>query len=94
MSGKPILFVSVNDRCYASYRFFAARLEEAVKKLGMETAWCYLPEGSGKDEESWDRVLQEVLGRTYLAVVDFNSFLPKLAAGGKNLIELFEAPFY
>lgn len=94
MSGKPILFVSVNDRCYASYRFFAARLEEAVKRQGMETAWCYLPEGSGKSEESWDRVLQEVLGKPYLAVVDFNSFLPKLAADGRNLIELFEAPFY
>ncbi|MBD5533239.1 MAG: glycosyltransferase family 1 protein [Lachnospiraceae bacterium] len=94
MSGKPILFVSVNDRCYASYRFFAARLEEAVKRQGMETAWCYLPEGSGKNEESWDRVLQGVLGKPYLAVVDFNSFLPKLAADGRNLIKLFEAPFY
>ncbi|MCM1103561.1 MAG: hypothetical protein NC409_05590, partial [Clostridium sp.] len=94
MSQKPILFVSVNDRCYASYRFFAARLAEAVKRQGMETAWCYLPEGSGKNEESWDRVLQEVLGKPYLAVVDFNSFLPKLAADGTNLIDLFGAPFY
>lgn len=94
MSQKPILFVSVNDRCYASYRFFAARLEEAVRKHGMETAWCYLPEGSGKSEESWDRVLQEVLGKPYLAVVDFNSFLPKLAVDGTNLIDLFDAPFY
>lgn len=94
MSGKPILFVSVNDRCYASYRFFAARLAEAVERQGMETAWCYLPEGSGKDEGSWDRVLQEVLGKPYLAVVDFNSFLPKLSADGRNLIDLFEAPFY
>lgn len=94
MTQKPILFVSVNDRCYASYRFFAARLAEAVKRQGMETAWCYLPEGSGKNEESWDRVLQEVLGKPYLAVVDFNSFLPKLAADGTNLIDLFDAPFY
>lgn len=32
MSRKTILFISVNDRCYASYRFFAARLAEAVEK--------------------------------------------------------------
>lgn len=94
MRGKPILFVSVNDRCYASYRFFAARLEEAVRRQGMETAWCYLPEGNGKSAESWDMVLQEVLGKPYLAVVDFNSFLPKLSADGTNLLALFEAPFY
>ena len=94
MNQKPILFVSVNDRCYASYRFFAARLSEAVSRQGIKTAWCYLPEGSGKDEASWDRVLQEVLGKPYLAVVDFNSFLPKLAVDKTNLIDLFEAPFY
>lgn len=94
MSQKTILFVSVNDRCYASYRFFAKRLAGAVGRQGISTAWCYLPEGSGQDEASWDRVLQEVLGKPYLAVVDFNSFLPKLEADGKNLIDLFEAPFY
>ncbi len=94
MSRKTILFISVNDRCYASYRFFAARLAEAVEKKGVQADWCYLPEGSGKDMESWNRVLQEVLGKTYLAVVDFNSFLPKLQADGKNMIDLFEAPFY
>lgn len=94
MSQKTILFVSVNDRCYASYRFFAKRLAEAAERQGISAAWCYLPEGGGKDEASWDRVLQEVLGKPYLAVVDFNSFLPKLAADEKNLIDLFEAPFY
>lgn len=94
MSRKTILFISVNDRCYASYRFFAARLAEAVEKKGVQADWCYLPEGSGKDMGSWNRVLQEVLGKTYLAVVDFNSFLPKLQADGNNMIDLFEAPFY
>lgn len=94
MSCRSILFVSVNDRCYASYRFFAKRLAGAVEKKGIRAEWCYLPEGSGKDAEAWDRVLQEVLGKSYLAVVDFNSFLPKLHADGKNMIDLFEAPFY
>lgn len=94
MSSTSMLFVSINDRCYASYRFFAGRLAEAVEKEGIRAEWCYLPGGSGKDTEAWNRVLQEVLGKSYLAVVDFNSFLPKLHADGKNMIDLFEAPFY
>lgn len=94
MSHQSILFVSVNDRCYASYRFFAKKLAGAVEKEGIRAEWCYLPEGSGKDTEAWNRVLQEVLGKSYLAVVDFNSFLPKLHADGKNMIDLFGAPFY
>ncbi len=94
MGRQPVLFVSVNDRCYASYRFFAARLAEAVEQSGVPAAWCYLAAGDQNQEENWNRILQEVLGKKYLAVVDFNSFLPKLETGGTNFIELFGAPFY
>lgn len=94
MNRETILFISVNDRCYASYRFFAEKLAAAAERQGIAAAWCRLPEGSQNQEENWDRVLQEVLGKEYLAVVDFNSFLPKLSADGKNFITLFDAPFY
>lgn len=94
MNRQAILFVSVNDRCYASYRFFAEQLAQAVERQGIEAAWCRLPAGSQMQEAHWDRVLEEVLGKTYLAVVDFNSFLPKLEADGTNFITLFDAPFY
>lgn len=91
---KKILMVSVSDRCYESYRIFATALAEELKAQGGAVEWCYLPGEQGGSEEAWNEVLSEVLGKEYDAVVDFNSFLPKLEASGEVFTSLFGAPFY
>lgn len=108
---KRILLVSVNDRSYQSYRFFAGQLSKALQEAGCEIGWCrFEAADSVKDTaggnadstdradkanmEAWGKALMEAQAFRADAVVDFNSFLPGMKAGGHTLPELFDAPFY
>ncbi len=91
---RKILLVSVNDRSYSSYRYFAKRLAEALEKQGCRIGWCHVSPDAGQDMQAWSAALSQAQAFHADAVVDFNSFLPKMVVGGRSLPELFEAPFY
>lgn len=91
---RKILLINVNDRCYASYRFFAQKLAQAMEKQECEVGWCTVQPGKQQDTQAWGDALKTAQEFRPDAVVDFNSFLPKLSAGGRSLPELFDAPFY
>ncbi len=91
---KKILLVSVNDRSYSSYRYFAERLAEAFEQKGCQIGWCHVAPGDGEDVHAWQVTLAEAINFQPDAVVDFNSILPKMVVGGKSLPELFGVPFY
>ncbi len=91
---RKILLVSVNDRSYSSYRYFAQRLAEAFRERGCRIGWCHVSADAGQDMQAWSEALSQAQAFHADAVVDFNSFLPKMVVGGRCLPELFEAPFY
>lgn len=91
---RRILLVSVNDRSYTSYRYFAKQLSDALQRKGCRIGWCRLEPGEGQDTHAWGKALFQAQAFHADAVVDFNSFLPKISVDGKCLPEVFEAPFY
>lgn len=86
--------INVNDRSYASYRFFARQLADALANKGCIIEFCSVEPGEQGREEAWGRALEKAQAFHADAVIDFNSFLPKLSVGNKALPELFDAPFY
>lgn len=88
------MLISVNDRSYSSYRYFAERLAEALEQAGCQIGWCRVASGAGESGKAWQAALSEAVSFCPDAVIDFNSILPKMVVGGRCLPELFEAPFY
>ncbi len=92
MQGKKesVLVFCSREICYLSGNFFAARLADAFEELGFEVSLCEL---AGDDD--LDEKLEPYIGRTYRAIVDFNSSLPRMETeDGTPYLEKLNGPFF
>lgn len=97
-----ILIFTTRQLCYSSAEFFAARLAESFENLGYEVEMCQVDTdtntGTGKDtcltQQEQDS-LEQYIGKSYLAVLDFNSRLPRmLMDDGSYYLDHIDASFY
>lgn len=107
MNNKVLIFTT-RHLCYNSGDFFAAQLAEGFEQNGIECEYCNLEfedtaMGSTGVVESSSAVLTEdsvrqlesFLGKSYLAVIDFNSRMPHMILDdGSFYLDGIDAPFY
>ena len=98
-TNNTILMFTTRSLCYNSAAFFISRLSEAFEQLGLATQICELEMagGSGKlDNIQADEFkLESFMGKTYRAVIDFNSRLPRMVLDdGSYYLDHINAPFY
>lgn len=83
-----ILIFKIKDVCYQSYFYFANALGKALSDLGFSVTYF---DTTTEPLEEIDRLC----GKTYRAMIDFNSMLPKLKLdSGDYLLDTINAPFY
>jgi len=88
MRRKVLIFVA-RYLCYASNACFAEQLAMELNGLGVETEICNL-----LTMEDAGLTLAKYIGREYLAVLDFNSTMPRAMAGKERFLDQIDAPFY
>lgn len=107
MNNKVLIFTT-RHLCYNSGDFFAARLAEGIEQNGIECEYCNLEfednavGSTGVVESSIAaltedsvRQLESFLGKSYLAVIDFNSRMPHMILDdGSFYLDGIDAPFY
>lgn len=82
------LFFEMKTVCYNSYLYFGDALGQAMTNLGHTVEYFKI------DEESLDD-LENYIGKSYDALVDFNSDLPRaLMDDDSYFLDHIEAPFY
>ncbi|MCF2642467.1 MAG: glycosyltransferase [Lachnospiraceae bacterium] len=87
---KPVLFFSSREICYYSSQFFAAQLAESFEKCGYPVEVCVLD--LKKDIE---KQLAPYEGKSYEAIVDFNSLLPHfLLEDDSAYVDHLDGPFF
>lgn len=84
-----ILMFVTRYLCYASNTAFAASLSHELKDLGHEVEICNI---MGR-EDAGERVAGYV-GKSFDAVIDFNSTLPRAKLGDSAFLDEIDAPFY
>lgn len=87
---KPILFFSSREICYYSSQFFAAQMADACEQLGYPVELCVLDL-----KQDIEKQLKPYEGRSYEAIVDFNSLLPHfLLEDDSAYVDHLDGPFY
>lgn len=85
---KHILIFAVKPVCYNSYLYFADSLARALTKAG-----CHVEIFSSEQEPP--AAMERFVGRSFDAVFDFNSELPRLKMEeGSYFLDQIHAPFY
>lgn len=87
--GNKILIFIARYLCYASNASFAEQLATEFNALGVRTEICNL-----LTMEDAGLTLAKYIDREYLAVLDFNSTMPRAMAGKERFLDRIEAPFY
>ena len=88
MRRKVLIFVA-RYLCYASNASFAEQLAMEFESLGVQAEICNL-----LTMEDAGLTLAKYIGREYLAVIDFNSTMPRAMAGKERFLDQIDAPFY
>lgn len=96
---KNILIFCTRSLCYFSGEFFARELAEIFKNKGDSVETVILPDEAGSTSDSRDlsqfAILEKYIGKSYDAVIDFNSFLPYLTdEDGTPILDEIDSPFY
>lgn len=87
---KPILFFSSREICYYSSQFFAAQMADACEKFGYPVELCVLDL-----KRNIENQLAPYEGKSYEAIVDFNSLLPHfLMEDDSAYVDHLNGPFY
>lgn len=105
-----ILIFTTRHLCYNSGDFFATQLANGFEENGIECEYCQLEfedecggnastgimeSSSGILTEESQRKLESYLGKSYLAVIDFNSRMPHMILDdGSFYLDGIDAPFY
>lgn len=85
---KHFLIFSIKDICYSSYRYFSHALTKSLREQG-DCVELFSPKINLEQE------LEQLTGRTFDAVFDFNSDLPRLLMeDGSFFLDQIHAPFY
>lgn len=88
---KSILIFISRILCYESNRLFIAQMSNELEKLGYDIELCEI---DLEDEEIEDK-LETYIDKKFMAVIDFNSTLPRLQMDtGERFIDMIDAPFY
>ena len=100
---KKVLLITTRQLCYGSGAFFAARLAEELENAGVSIEYCELGDHSNGNMNNGEMVLNEedsnnlesFMGRSFDAVIDFNSKIPRMIMDdGSYYIDHVNAPFY
>lgn len=96
---RNILIFCTRSLCYFSGEFFARELAEIFQNKGDRVETVLLPDEPGSTAATRDlsqfEILEKYIGKTYDAVIDFNSFLPYLTDDdGTPILDEIDAPFY
>mgnify|MGYP004474793657 FL=1 len=87
---KPVLLFTSREICYYSADFFMNQMADAFETLGYPVRLCVLDL-----EKDIDAQLAPYVGKSYTAVLDINSLLPRAVVdGGAPYLEQLDAPFY
>ncbi len=90
MNKKILIFIS-RILCYDSNRFFIVKMMSELQLLGYTIELCEID----LEDETIEAKLETYIGKKYLAVIDFNSTLPRLQMDtGERYIDRIDAPFY
>lgn len=90
MNKNILLFIS-RILCYESNCFFVAELEKELIKLGYFVEVCELD----TKEKDLEEKLEQYIGKTFRAIIDFNSALQRLEMdNGERYLDQINAPFY
>lgn len=89
MKQKKILIFITRYLCYASNCIFALKLSGELKKLGVDVEVCSL-----MDEEDTGLVATKYIGKSFDAIIDFNSTMPRAMAGNVRFLNEIDGPFY
>lgn len=87
MSDLPVLVCKLNTGCYNSTDFFADQAAEALEKLGQEVR-IFEWNKDGADG------LEKLFDVPFLAVLDFNSKLPRMRADDRPVLDYLNGPKY
>lgn len=88
MKDKILIFIT-RYLCYASNEYFAEQLVNALKEYGVQVEVCNIINNDYAETD-----LTKYIGRKYLAIIDFNSTLPRAMVGDKRFLDLIDGPFY
>lgn len=107
---EKILIVSSRQCCYNSASFFADALAKRFAVMGIEVEYCRLWDDAFPEDEADERegstdsllvdpqaveYLSTFIDKSYLAIIDFNSRLPRLMMDdGTYYLDHIDAPFY
>lgn len=89
MKQKKILIFITRYLCYASNCIFALKLSGELKKLGATVEVCSL-----MDEEDAGLIATKFIGKSFDAIIDFNSTMPRAMAGDVRFLDEIDGPFY
>lgn len=90
MNKNILIFIS-RILCYESNRFFVAEIERCLHDYGYEVEVCEIDLEDGEIELK----LMGYVGRSFCAIIDFNSALPRLEMeNGERYLDHIDAPFY
>lgn len=87
---KPVLLFTSREICYYSADFFMNQMADAFEAFGYPVRLCVLDL-----EKDVDAQLAPYAGKSYAAVLDINSLLPRAVVdSGAPYVEQLDAPFY
>lgn len=84
-----ILIIVARYLCYASNEWFALSLAKALKDYGQSVEVCNII-----SKEDADLQLAKYVDKTYLAIIGFNSTLPRARVGKRFFLDCIDAPFF
>lgn len=87
---KPVLLFTSRDICYYSADFFANQMADAFERAGYPVKMCMLD-----TEKNLDGQLTSYIGKSYEAILDFNSLLPRMVLdNNERYVDQLDGPFY
>ncbi len=95
-----ILMFTTRSLCYSSGAFFTSRLSDTFEKMGFHTEICELDNNLAQENEAIItendcNKLESYIGKSYYAVIDFNSKLPRMIIeDGSYYLDNINAPFF
>jgi len=99
VKNQKLIFLILKSKsiCYDSTMYFADITADILENQGFQVDICCLSNhylDTNLPSEAYEE-LEQFIGKTYTAILDFNSCLPKLhTASGGYYLDLINAPFY
>lgn len=87
---KPVLLFASREICYYSADFFMNQMADAFEQMGYPVELCIL-----NLDRDVDRQLAPYVGKSYTAILDINSLLPRAVTDdGALYLDGLDGPFY